>query len=209
MLRAAESGGGVKHVAEHTGLHPNTVRFHLERLADDGLITRQVRRSGEPGRPPLTYLATPVPDAHRSHRDFARLAEVLAQVVARTSTDPAAAAVEAGRSWGLSRTPGRTAPTDTTAAVKELARTLDEDGFAPKISTDDHDGHTIVWQRHCPYLEVAQTHQDVVCSVHLGLMRGVLERLQAPVDVERLVSLASPVGCAAHLTSRSVRSSRA
>lgn len=67
-----------------TGLHPDTVRFQLERLEEDGLVSRRIRRSGEPGRPPLTYTATPVPDAEHGHREFAQLA----QLVARTNTAP-------------------------------------------------------------------------------------------------------------------------
>lgn len=199
VLRASSTGCGVQQVAERTGLHPNTVRFHLERLEDDGLVSRQIRRSGEPGRPPLEYTANPVPDAEHEHREFAQLAEVLAQLVTQTSADPAAAAIEAGRSWGLARTKDPVGPTDAAAAVAELTRTLVEVGFASEASIDDN--RTLILQRHCPFLEVARTHQDVVCSVHLGLIRGVLERLDAPVTAERLVPFASPAGCEAYLTS--------
>ena len=203
VLRASPGGCGVQQVAERTGLHPNTVRFHLERLEDERLISRQIRRSGERGRPPLTYTANPVPDAGGEHRDFARLAEVLAQLVTRTSEDPATAAVEAGRSWGLSRTEEPAQPGDATDAVAELVKTLVKTGFAPEVSVEDAedgDKHATIVHRHCPFLEVAQTHQDVVCSVHLGLMRGVLQRLNAPVTVERLIPFASPAGCEAHLS---------
>ena len=191
VLRASPGGCGVQQVAERTGLHPNTVRFHLERLEDERLISRQIRRSGERGRPPLTYTANPVPDAGGEHRDFARLAEVLAQLVTRTSEDPATAAVEAGRSWGLSRTEEPAQPGGATDAVAELVSVED---------AEDGDKHATIVHRHCPFLEVAQTHQDVVCSVHLGLMRGVLQRLNAPVTVERLIPFASPAGCEAHLS---------
>ncbi len=190
----------MQQVAEHTGLHPNTVRFHLERLESDGLVSRHVRRSGEPGRPPLAYVANPVPDAEQGRRDFGQLAEVLAQLVTRANQDPATMAEEAGRSWGLSRTEVSAAVTNGAAAIAELTASLDELGFAPEVCADDDDGHPIILQRHCPFLEVAQTHQDVVCSVHLGLMRGTLEKLNAPVSAERLIPFASPAGCEAHLT---------
>ena len=44
---------------DRTGLHPNTVRFHLERLEEDGLVSRRIRRGGDLGCPPLTYTAHP------------------------------------------------------------------------------------------------------------------------------------------------------
>ncbi|WP_413451258.1 helix-turn-helix domain-containing protein [Georgenia phoenicis] len=199
VLRNSPAGCHVQQVAERTGLHPNTVRFHLERLESDGLVSRHVRRSGEPGRPPLAYVANPVPNAEQGRRDFGRLAEVLAQLVTRANQDPAAVAVEAGRSWGLSRAEASEAATNG-AGIAELTATLDELGFAPEVCADDDDGHPIILQRHCPFLEVAQTHQDVVCSVHLGLMRGILEKLSVPVSAARLIPFARPAGCEAHLT---------
>lgn len=199
LLRSSAAGCHVQQIAERTGLHPNTVRFHLERLESEGLISRHVRRSGDPGRPPLAYVANPVPDAEQGRRDFGQLAEVLAQLVTRANQDPAAVAVEAGRAWGMSRTEVSEAATSGAAAIAELTTSLDELGFAPDVCADEDDEHPVILQRHCPFLEVAQTHQDVVCSVHLGLMRGTLEKLNAPVSAERLIPFASPAGCEAHL----------
>lgn len=199
VVRANQGGCGVPEVARRTDLHPNTVRFHLERLEHDGLVSRQVRRSGEPGRPPLNYTANSVPDAGREHREFAQLAEVLAQLTTWSSADPATAAIEAGRFWGLTRTAEPVEPSDTAGALGTLVTALSEIGFVPEVRATA-EGVMIV-QRHCPFLEVAQNHQDVVCSVHLGLMRGILESVDAPVTTERLLPFASPAGCEAHLTS--------
>jgi DNA-binding MarR family transcriptional regulator len=43
LLRAAGSPLGVHEVAGHTGLHPNTARFHLDGLVEAGLATREPR----------------------------------------------------------------------------------------------------------------------------------------------------------------------
>jgi predicted ArsR family transcriptional regulator len=45
-----------------------------------------------------------------------------------------------------------------------------EGGFAPRRSGDD-----AVELHGCPFRSVAAEHPDVVCEVHLGLVRGVLE----------------------------------
>ncbi|WP_324652485.1 helix-turn-helix transcriptional regulator [Georgenia sp. H159] len=198
VLRTSASGCHVQQIAERTSLHPNTVRFHLERLENEGLVSRHVRRSGDPGRPRLAYVAT-VPDVAAGRRHFGQLAEVLARLVSRTNEDPAAVAVEAGRAWGLSRSELSGPTPDGAAAIAELTATLDELGFAPEVRAADDEGHAVVVQRHCPFLEVAESHQDVVCSVHLGLMRGTLEGLSAPVSARRLVPFATSAGCEAHL----------
>lgn len=98
---------------EHTGLHPNTVRFHLDRLEANGLVHRQVRRDGEHGRPPLVYTAVAVPNADNKRRDFGGLAKVLAQLIEDMNPDPVRSAIEVGRAWGLELTSGspKTPPT--------------------------------------------------------------------------------------------------
>lgn len=198
FLRGAPDGCSVQQLADATGLHPNTVRFHLERLEHDGLVSRERSSRRVPGRPPLTYTANPVPDAERDRRNYEPLAGVLAQLVAQSITDPAGAAVEAGRSWGASRAGDASHTLDAPAAVDELVAALDELGFAPEARVAD--GSTMVLQRHCPFLEVAQASQEIVCSVHLGLMRGILAGRNAPVGVDRLIPFAGPAGCEAYLT---------
>lgn len=198
FLRGAPEGCSVQQLADATSLHPNTVRFHLERLEHDGRVSRERSSRRVPGRPPLTYTANPVPDAERDRRNYEPLAGVLAQLVARSITDPASAAIEAGRSWGASRA-GDASPTpDAAAAVDELVAALEGLGFAPQARVTD--GSTMVLQRHCPFLEVAQANQEIVCSVHLGLMRGILAGQNAPVGVDRLIPFAGPAGCEAYLT---------
>src|ERR1019366_3122468 len=57
LLRAAGSPVGVREVADQTGLHPNTARFHLDALVDAGLVTRAPRARTVPGRPSMAYQA--------------------------------------------------------------------------------------------------------------------------------------------------------
>jgi predicted ArsR family transcriptional regulator len=78
---------------------------------------------------------------------------------------------------------------------------LEELGFAPQAEAGD-DGQPHLCLRHCPFREVAQHHRDVICSLHLGLMRGALDRMRAPVTAERLEPFVEPSLCVARLTAR-------
>lgn len=196
-IRASAAGCGVQSMAERTGLHPNTVRFHLDRLEADGLVRRQVRRGGEHGRPPLVYTAAAVPDSGNEHHNFGQLAKVLAQLITDTNPDPVGSAIDSGRAWGLELVAGSPHAPSQEDAVTTLVEILAQLDFAPEVSDEGDD--MVVLQRHCPFLEVAQTHQGIVCSVHLGLMQGLLEGLEAPVVAERLVPFAGPNGCQAYL----------
>lgn len=55
---------------------------------------------------------------------------------------------------------------------------------------------------HCPFLEAAEPHQDVICSIHLGLMRGMLAEADAPLVAKRLDPLVEPSLCVAHLSAK-------
>jgi predicted ArsR family transcriptional regulator len=55
---------------------------------------------------------------------------------------------------------------------------------------------------HCPFIELARQRPDVVCTLHLGLLRGAAEELDAPVDVTDLRPFARPGLCIATLRDR-------
>lgn len=196
LLRESPGALGVQELAERTGLHPNTVRFHLERLVAEGLVTRSAEERSEPGRPRLEFSAVPVPDPGRDRRNYQFLAEVLTGHLAGTAADPAATAREAGRVWGrylVDRPrPFQRVPEET--AMAQLLRILDEIGFAPALDPADRRRVLIA---HCPFRELAGSHREVVCSIHLGLMGGALTEMGAPVTVERLIPFVEPSLCVA------------
>lgn len=198
LLRAAPGGLGVQELADRTGLHANTVRFHLERLVGEGLAERRTLERDEPGRPRLAFTAAPRPDPARDSRNYQFLAEILASYVAGTADQPAAAAVEAGRVWGhyLTERPAPYQRVSEEEAVTRLLRILDDIGFAPELAPDDPRQVLIP---HCPFREVAEGHREVVCAIHLGLMRGALSEMGAPVTADRLIPFVQPSLCVAHL----------
>jgi predicted ArsR family transcriptional regulator len=54
----------------------------------------------------------------------------------------------------------------------------------------------------CPFREMAQHHQEMVCSLHLGLMQGALDQMRALVTADRLEPFAEPNLCITHLAAR-------
>lgn len=198
LLRSAPQGLGVQELAEHTGLHANTVRFHLDRLVADGVADRQVTERAEPGRPRLVFTAAPRPDAAADSRNYQFLSEILASHLVGTSDRPSAAAVDAGRTWGryLTERPPPYRRVSEEEAVSRLLTILGDIGFAPEL--DARDPRTILIP-HCPFRELAESHREVVCAIHLGLMQGALAELEAPVTADRLVPFVEPSLCVAHL----------
>jgi predicted ArsR family transcriptional regulator len=132
-------------------------------------------------------------------RRYRLLAEMLSSLIAGVMPEPGQAAAEAGREWGryLTEQPAPYRRLDADEAVGRLTATLEEIGFAPELAAGGTQYQLRL--RQCPFREVAQNHQEVVCSLHLGLMQGALARMRAPVTAERLQPFAEPSVCIAYL----------
>jgi predicted ArsR family transcriptional regulator len=197
VLRQADGPLGVRELTETVGLHPNSVREQLDQLVDAGLVARSIAPPAGRGRPGLRYVVEskdgdPDPNAYRE------LARVLADELAR-QPEPAATATGAGERWGRTMV-ANVAPTPTaTEAVDRLVMLLDDAGFAPERPAGTGDPIRL---RHCPFGPLAREHPAVVCGVHLGLMRGALRELGAPLDAIRLEPFVAPDLCIAHLGPR-------
>jgi predicted ArsR family transcriptional regulator len=81
-------------------------------------------------------------------------------------------------------------------AVAEVARLLDEEGFAAEAHGAE------IHMRRCPFHELAETNPGIVCSVHRGLMAGALEELGSDLEVEGLDVFVRPDLCVARLGQR-------
>ena len=184
-VRAAEDGTSVAALVEETGLHENTLRFHLTRLVDDGLVERRPVPGGGPGRPPLRFVATP---AAAPGGAYQVLAEVLGQGLVEVVDDPLEAARQIGRSWGRELHPGEGESLED--AVAELVATLDRYGFDPEVGRGD--GESLISIRTCPFAELTRKDEvggRIPCAVHLGMMEGMLERAGVDVGGQVTVSL--------------------
>jgi predicted ArsR family transcriptional regulator len=173
-----------------TGLHENTLRGHLTALVQGGLVRRHRSEPAGRGRPAWLYELT---EQAPTDSEYAGLAAALAATIARTSPDPAGAAAVAGEEWGreLARDRGAS-PTPPETARERVVRLLDDLGFAP--GTERARPEEVRLTR-CPLLEAARRHPDVVCAVHLGIVRGALAEHGADPDGSELAPFAEPGAC--------------
>lgn len=186
-------------LADELGVHPNTVRFHLDSLVGEDQVEQVEPGRKGPGRPPLMFRAVRQMDRGGT-RHYRLLAEILTTALAGEK-DSAAKALAAGRAWGRQLvSSGESSAGDAQnpeQAIGHLVDVLDGLGFAPERRGAD--GEQQIGLRHCPFLELAESRTAVVCPVHLGLMQGALETWGAPVAVERLDAFVEPDLCVAHV----------
>lgn len=198
LIRAERDGIGVRALSESTGMHENTIRFHLRRLLEDGVVERRPVPAGVPGRPPLLFVATHGL-GHEGPANYALIAQVLTQGLAERGADAVEAATEFGRQWGRSRgelaqkadaasgtdvTDGRggtggAGGTSREQALATVLRVLAETGFEPDVVGPavgaGESGEAVVQVHNCPFRLLAEEDQAVPCGVHRGIMEGVLE----------------------------------
>src|ERR1700738_4004768 len=87
-------------LAERLGIHANTVRLHLERLREVGLVDVEAVHRGTVGRPQhLYFLRAGAPGLGFDPPAHALLAGLLAALAERVGAD-AAEATDTGRGWG-------------------------------------------------------------------------------------------------------------
>lgn len=186
-----------------TGLHPNTLREHLDALEGAGRVRRRDAAPSGPGRPRALYEAVPPEPAGRA--EYAGLAAALAATIHRTSDDPPRDAAEAGDLWGRELAADHGAPTGggEAAARHQVVGLLGEMGFAPEADRDS----TTVRLTRCPLLDTARRYPDVVCAVHLGIVRGALDEYGADAAPAELLPFSEPGACRLHLaaTARTAR----
>ncbi|MBL7620519.1 MULTISPECIES: metalloregulator ArsR/SmtB family transcription factor [unclassified Frankia] len=211
LLRAAPEPLDAHQLAQESGLAVSTVRFHLDRLAAAGLVVSEPRPRSTPGRPRVTYTSTSPGDDRGAYE---QLAGALAANLADSAADKAARAERAGRAWADERFSARSRDVATAVArppgrelralgdvMREVMALFTEVGFDPELAGEP--GGQRLLLHACPFLGVAKAHPDVVCTLHLGLLRGALEHLGAPPLDTRLVPFAEPGLCVAHLTAPS------
>ncbi|NMN99080.1 helix-turn-helix transcriptional regulator [Antrihabitans stalactiti] len=197
MLNDATTPLSIVDIAGRLDVHPNTVRFHLDRLVENGQVKRVEVDRRVPGRPPQFFEAVRQMDPNGPRR-YRLLAEVLALDLA-TAPDSDVRAVEAGRAWGRQSSFGRhDAMRPPAESVPRLVTLLDDLGFAPERR--EVQGGEQIGLRNCPFLELASTDPGIVCLIHLGLMQGAMDAWQSPVAVDRLSPFVEPDLCVAHLT---------
>ena len=180
LLGELRRPAGTVELANRLDLGANGVRVHLDRLESAGLVVRDRARQAR-GRPRDAW--TIAPDARpggESPRAYADLGRWLAR--AMRSGPRGLRAVEAtGREIGR-----ELAPRDGAAGGEALETTLVALGFQPRVQARNDDRLTICLGN-CPYRDAVRENQPVICTLHRGITRGLLDVLDPHAELADFV----------------------
>jgi predicted ArsR family transcriptional regulator len=167
-------------IADALDLHPNTVRPHLERMKDVGLLEVSVESRSGVGRPQHLYgVAAEAPSLGLEPPTFPMLARMLVRL-AEASGAGAEEAVDVGREQGVA---DAAAYRRASSCLEALVHRLEVLGFDPAIDGTDDGETAVIAFAHCPFRELAESHPELVCSLHQGLVQGFVDAMgDAAVD---------------------------
>ena len=194
-----------RELTQRVGLHVNTVRVHLNALAEAGLVTSETQPPDGRGRPRITYQTTPAA-ADETGRRYRLLAEILTALIARFGPEAVEQLEEIGEAWGryLVDTPAPYLSLSDDEAIDRLVALLAEIGFEPTLERSEHGLRILM--RPCPFLELARPHQEVICPIHLGIIRGALVEVGSKTRATNLEPFVQPDLCVVRLASGRARS---
>jgi predicted ArsR family transcriptional regulator len=182
-------------LAARLGVHANTVRLHLERLREVGLVDVEPVHRGTVGRPQnLYFLSAGAPGLGfdpPAHALLSGLLAALAERVGADSTD----ATATGHAWGAEAAKR----TRSTSCLRALESELQHLGFEPAVEPGDgtSEGGERIEFLHCPFRELAEAYPELVCNLHRGLCEGVVDEVGGG-RVEEFATLYDPEPC--HVT---------
>lgn len=180
LLGELRRPAGTLELAERLQLHPNGVRIHLERMQRAGLLAR-ARTPRRRGRPPDAWVIAPGADpGGRAPRGYQDLGRWLARAL-RTAPASLDSVEETGRQIGR-----ELAPADGPRDLDVLMASVTALGFQPQI--DQRAGDRVsVCLGNCPYADAVHENQPVVCALHRGLTRGLLDVVQPDAELADFV----------------------
>jgi predicted ArsR family transcriptional regulator len=178
--------------ATAVGIKRPLAAFHLDKLAEEGLLEVEFRRLSErkgpgAGRPAKLYKrSSREVNVSLPHREYELAARVFAEAL--TADKSTAPVRDAARALGKEMADQVKERAGRHRGTKNLTRTAEEVlqsyGFEP---FHDDDGN--IRLRNCPFHQLSRTYTDLVCGMNLDIMQAMveelgLERLEARLEPE-------------------------
>lgn len=190
----------IPELARLLGIHPTTVRSHLEKLLEAGMLEEEAGLPAGRGRPSKRYrLRQPLLASDPEVRLFVGS---LVSLLRRVSGEGAVAAAEdegarRGRELGH---PFRHPSVEQT--VREVVELLARLSFAPAPPVRKKDALEVD-VRHCPlHVDPFDPDGAIVCAFHKGLIRGLAEVASGEQVGVRLRPFVAPGVCRVELSFR-------
>jgi predicted ArsR family transcriptional regulator len=181
MLGDLHRPAGTEELAERLQLHPNGIRLHLERLREAGLVARERTRQAR-GRPRETWsIAAGARPGGQAPSAYADLGGWLARAISPDATS-LRSVEDTGREIGRDLA----ADGGQATGAERLQAAFASLGFQPQ--REPGPGGDVTYRLcNCPYRQAVRENQTVVCTLHRGITRGLLDVIQPGTELTGFV----------------------
>ncbi|MGL4820208.1 MAG: helix-turn-helix transcriptional regulator, partial [Bacilli bacterium] len=173
----------VLEIADQFAIHPNVARMHLTKLEDVKLLRSENDKSGRGGRPSRLYLLSDeVIQFHIPFRDYQLLSTIALETIFDLGPEGRKAFARTGERYGEQLIADFLKKEETSAdqltveqGISLLKLVFARCGLAAVIEWDEKQKAIFIHVNNCPFKEVAHQSPEIVCSMHIHFIRGVIK----------------------------------
>lgn len=178
----------VNQVAEIFDIHPNVARLHLSKLEDINLVTSELLKTGKGGRPGRQYkLSDKVIELNFPARDYKILSSIALESLMELGEPGKEALYQTGKKYGMEAIKNytenespRTSIDDKIAMLENAGRML---GMYPSFTHDPASNSISFSVNNCPFKEVANENDELICDMHHSFLKGMFEALFTNIEL--------------------------
>ncbi len=173
----------VLQIAEEFDIHPNVARLHLSKLEEIKLITSHFQKTGRGGRPSRLYeLSDNIIELNFPFRDYKLLATIAIESFTELGEPGKKALYHTGKKYGMEVIKHYQDFVQTDQLTVDQKIQILEDagnmlGMYPQFEYNAEKNHIAFRINNCPFKEVVEQNQQMLCNMHQAFLRGMFEAL--------------------------------
>jgi len=179
----------VLNVAEEFDIHPNVARLHLSKLEEIKLITSHFQKTGRGGRPSRLYeLSDNVIELNFPFRDYKLFSSIAIESLIELGDVGKEALYKTGKKYGMEvvkQYEVSVNPNDLT--IEQKIQILEDAGtmlgMYPSFEYNAEKNNISFRVNNCPFKEVVEQDQNMVCNMHQSFLKGMFEALFDEIEL--------------------------
>lgn len=177
----------VAQIAEKFDIHQNVARLHLSKLEDIRLVKSFSKKTGKGGRPAKVYtLSDELIELSFPYRDYRTLAKIAIESMASLGDIGEQALYQTGKKYGtemfsqINRTSRHLTIQEKIDILEDTGKML---GLYASFTYNETTGSISFEINNCPFKEVAETNDNIVCKMHSSFLKGMFESLFEDIEL--------------------------
>ena len=185
----------VLNIAAEFDIHPNVARLHLSKLEEIKLIISHFRKTGKGGRPSRLYeLSENVVELNFPHRDYKLLSSIAIESFVELGVHGRQALYSTGRKYGIEVVKQHQLSLNAKDITIEQKIHILEDagtmlGMYPEFEYIPDENSINFRVSNCPFKEVVEQNQPMVCNLHHAFLKGMFEALFTEIELVEMENM--------------------